>query len=247
MRTRGYGDIGSSQSLARWPCSSRAPAVRPLALLGVTPAAGNASCMSGDVPVLRAPGGEIRPGDWVITCTSAAEARTALATATAVLERLGVRINPTKTRIVRVQHGFEFLGYKIKRGKGLRLPLHKVRTRLRPGGLYAYPTQKSLRHFQDQVRSRTRRKAPVSTEVLIEQLNPVLRGWGHYYKRAHVRKLFHQLDGWVVRRVWAHRSKRWRCRGWLSLSNATLYGELGLVNLVGLIPSIGPHHARTSS
>ena len=37
------------------------------------------------------------------------------------------------------------------------------------------------------------------------------------------------------------------CRGWLSLSNATLYGELGLVNLVGLIPSIGPHHARTSS
>ena len=185
--------------------------------------------------------------DWVITCTSAAEARTALATATAVLERLGVRINPTKTRIVRVQHGFEFLGYKIKRGKGLRLPLHKVRTRLRPGGLYAYPTQKSLRHFKDQVRSRTRRKAPVSTEVLIEQLNPVLRGWGHYYKRAHVRRLFHQLDGWVVRRVWAHRSKRWRCRGWLSLSNATLYGELGLVNLVGLIPSIGPHHARTSS
>ena len=93
--------------------------------------------------------------DWVITCASAAEARTALATATAVLERLGVRINPTKTRIVRVQYGFEFLGYKIKRGKGLRLPLHKIRTRLRPGGLYAYPTQKSLRHFKDQVRSQT--------------------------------------------------------------------------------------------
>ena len=73
------------------------------------------------------------------------------------------------------------------------------------------------------------------------------QGWGHYYKRAHVRKLFHQLDGWVVRRVWAHRYKRWRCRGWKSLPSATLYGELGLVNLVGLIPSIGPHHARTSS
>ena len=117
--------------------------------------------------------------DWVITCTSAAEARTALATATAVLERLGVCINPKKTRIVRVKYGFEFLGYTIKRGKGLRLPPHKIRRRLRPGGLYAYPAQKSLRHFKDQVRSRTRRNTPVTTEELIQQLNPVLRGWGH--------------------------------------------------------------------
>ena len=104
-----------------------------------------------------------------------------LGRSTAVLEQLGVRLNPTKTRIVRVQHGFEFLGYKIKRGKGLRLPRHKIRTRLRPGGLYAYPTPKSLRRFKDLVRSRTQRKAPVPTGVLIQQLNPVLRGWGHYY------------------------------------------------------------------
>ncbi len=103
--------------------------------------------MSGDVHVqfCERPGVRFpRATHRVITCTSAAEARTALATATAVLERLGVRINPTKTRIVHVQHGFEFLGYKIKRGKGLRLPLHRIRTCLRPGGLYAYPTQKSL-------------------------------------------------------------------------------------------------------
>ena len=187
------------------------------------------------------------PDDWVITCTSRAEARTALATATAVLERLGVRINPAKTRIVRVQHGFEFLGYKIKRGQGLRLRSGKIRSAARSGALYAYPAHKSIQRFKDQVRRRTRRPAPVTTEVLIQQLNPVLRGWGHYYKRAHVRRLFNQLDRWVVRRVWAHRHKRWRCPGWQSLPCATLYGELGLVNLVGLIPSIGPHHARTSS
>ncbi len=185
--------------------------------------------------------------DWVITCASAAEARTALATATAVLEQLGVCINPEKTRIVRVKHGFEFLGHKIKRGKGLRLRPSKIRSGARSGALYAYPAQKSIQRFKDQVRSRTRRKAPVTTEVLVQQLNPVLRGWGHYYKRAHVRQLFNQLDRWVVRRVWAHRHKRWRCQGWQSLPCATLYGELGLVNLVGLIPSIGPHHARTSS
>jgi hypothetical protein len=49
--------------------------------------------------------------DWVITCSSVAEARAALEAATRVLEQLGVRLNPRKTRIVRnVQQGFDFLG-----------------------------------------------------------------------------------------------------------------------------------------
>ena len=51
--------------------------------------------------------------DWVITCTSATEARVALEAASRVLKELGVNINPQKTRIVHVRHGFEFLGYKI--------------------------------------------------------------------------------------------------------------------------------------
>lgn len=185
--------------------------------------------------------------DWVVTCSSAAEARAALATATKVLETLGVHIHPAKTRIVHVKHGFEFLGYKIKRGKKLRLSSSKVRSGARSGALYAYPAHRSIKRFKDQVRRRTRRKAPVTTELLIEQLNPVLRGWGHYYKRAHIRRLFHQLDAWIVRRIWSHRHKRWRCAGWKTLPTPTLYGELGLVNLVGLIPSIGPHAQRAFS
>ena len=183
--------------------------------------------------------------DWVLTCKSAAEAHAALATAKKILEKLGVCIHPEKTRIVHIRHGFEFLGYKIKRGKGLRWS--KIRSRTHRGALYAYPSHKSIQRFKDQVRRRTRRKAPIATEELIDQLNPVLRGWGHYYKRAHVRRLFHQLDGWVVRRLWSHRHKRWRCQGWKTLPRPKLYGEMGLVNLVGLIPSIGPYHHRTSS
>jgi hypothetical protein len=70
----------------------------------------------------------------VITCTSATEARVALEAASRVLKELGVNINPQKTRIVHVRHGFEFLGYKIKRGgRPMRLPTSKIRTRARPG------------------------------------------------------------------------------------------------------------------
>jgi group II intron reverse transcriptase/maturase len=184
--------------------------------------------------------------DWVVTCRSAAEARAAVAAALRILNELGVQLHPQKTRIVHVRQGFEFLGYKIKRGGQLRLPPGKIRSGAQSGALYAYPREKSIRHFMDQVRALTRRRVPLRTKELIEELNPVLRGWGHHYKRAHVRKLFHRLDGWIVRRVRSHRCRRWRNGGWRQLPETKLYGEYGLVNLVQLIPSIASRKDESS-
>jgi hypothetical protein len=153
--------------------------------------------------------------------------------------KLGVQINPQKTRIVHVQYGFEFLGYKIKRGsRPMRLPDAKIKSGQKAGALYAIPREKSVRRFKDQIRRLTRRRAPVTTVELIQQINPVLRGWGEHYKRAHVRRLFHQLDRWIVRRLWSHRYRRWRCRGWRWLPEGKLYGEYGLVHLISLVPSL---------
>lgn len=184
--------------------------------------------------------------DWVVTCPSAAEARAAIAAAQRILTELGVQMHPQKTRIVHVRHGFEFLGYKIKRGRQLSLPANKIRSGARSGELYAFPREKSVQRFMDQVRQRTQRRVPLNTEELVDWINPVLRGWGNYFKRAHVRKLFNRLDRWVVRRIWSHRFKRWRCAGWKVLPAAKLYGQLGLVNLVGLIPSIASRSTAPS-
>src|SRR5277367_1962863 len=49
---------------------------------------------------------------------------------------------------------------------------------------------------------------------------------------------FHQLDGWIVRRLWSHRAKRWRNTGWKDYPTKRLLGEFKLVNLVSLIPSL---------
>jgi group II intron reverse transcriptase/maturase len=184
--------------------------------------------------------------DWVITCQSEAEARAAIAAALRILKELGVELHPQKTRIVHVQYGFEFLGYKIKRGKRLKLSEDKIRSTARSGALYAFPREKSIRRFMDQVRALTKRRIPLRTKELIEKLNPILRGWGHYYKKAHVRKLFNRLNRWIVRRLWSHRFKRWRNLGWRLLPESKLYQEYGLVNLVELIPSITPRHYASS-
>jgi hypothetical protein len=56
-----------------------------------------------------------------------------VAAALRILKQLAVVLHPLKTRIVHVQHGFELLGYKIKRRKALRLPASKIRSRVSSG------------------------------------------------------------------------------------------------------------------
>ena len=149
-----------------------------------------------------------------------------------------MELHPQKTRIVHVRYGFEFLGYKIKCGwRKLSLPENKIRSQARQDALYAYPKEKSIRRFMDQVRQRTKRTTPLGTEELIAGLIPLLRGWGEYYKRAHIRKLFQRLDGWIRRRIWSHRYRRWRNAGWKRLPASQLYGEYELVRLLYLLPS----------
>ena len=206
--------------------------------------------------------------DWVVTCRTRAEAVASLQAAANVLGALGVTLHPSKTRIVHVRYGFEFLGYKIKRGeRPLRLRADQIKigirrgdvyaerqgyqvltpfgklgyslkTGIRRGDVYAFPRQKSVDHFKDQIRKLTCRKAPVTTQALIDQINPIIRGWGNYFCKAHVRTLFARLDRWIIRRIHAHRYKRWRCRGYRTLPERKLYGEYGLVRLIALIPSI---------
>jgi group II intron reverse transcriptase/maturase len=177
--------------------------------------------------------------DWVITCKTRRDAERALTSARAVLEgELGLRVHPDKTRIVYVAQGFEFLGYKIKQGE------RRLRYRQAGPDLYAYPRDRTIERFKKRVRQITNRRNPKKLGGLLDELNPVIRGWGNYYRRAHVRRLFHRLDGWILRRIWSWRYKRWRCRGWQKLPRTKLYGELGLVNLLQLIPSMAGYYRQ---
>ena len=176
--------------------------------------------------------------DWLIVCHSRREAEEALASARAVLEgELGLRIHPDKTRIVHITQGFEFLGYKIKQGKGMNYKKGKP-------DLYAYPRDRSIEHFKNRVRQITNRRNPKTLEGLLDELNPVIRGWGMYYRRAHVRRLFNRLSRWIIRRIWSWRYKRWRNIGWKRLPERQLYGEFGLVNLLQLIPSMEDYYRQ---
>jgi RNA-directed DNA polymerase len=184
--------------------------------------------------------------DFVVVCRTRQEAEAALAMAKWFLhDKLKVSLHPEKTRIVHVNDGFEFLGYKVKRGKGLRLAAHKRTRATNALDLYAVPREKSVTRFKDQIRNLTCRRAPVTLREMIEVLNPIIRGWGNYYCKANVRKLFHRLDGWIERRLWSFIAKRWRNAAWRRYPTARLMAEFGLVRLIRLVPGIEFHSHAT--
>ena len=75
---------------------------------------------------------------------------------------------------------------------------------------------------------------------MIEAINPIIRGWGNYYRKAHVRKLFHRLDGWIERRLRSFVAKKWRNAVWRLYPLSRLVQEFGLVRLIYLVPGIKP-------
>src|SRR5206468_7483415 len=91
--------------------------------------------------------------DWVVTCRTRAEANSALAQATKILGKLGVTLNREKTRIVHIAQGFEFLGFKIGRGKGrFKLSRDRITSKLNRQNLYAIPSQTGLKQRVEESR-----------------------------------------------------------------------------------------------
>ena len=147
--------------------------------------------------------------DFVVLCKTRDEAQRALVFAERFLrEELGVTLHPQKTRSVHSRHGFEFLGYKVKQGRGFRLSAQTRRSRANPLNLYAVPREKSVKRFREQIRHLTRRKAPLTLREVIERINPAIRGWGTFYRKAHVHRLFPQLDRWIEPRLYSFLAKR---------------------------------------
>jgi RNA-directed DNA polymerase len=148
-----------------------------------------------------------------------AGAQKALRRTEEVLSELKLRLNPKKTRLVSIQQGVDFLGYRLIAVKG---------------HLNVYISPKVIERFRDEVRKRTRRTAGVSLPVLVDRLNAYLRGWGEYFKRAQASGVLDRLDQWIARRVRAYRAKRWRNTYWRRYPDQYLYGQLGLVRLYAL-------------
>ena len=63
-------------------------------------------------------------------------------------------------------------------------------------GRWRRPTEKAVKKFKAEIKHRTRRQQSKNLETVIASINPVIRGWGNYFKEGTVKKRFEELDGY---------------------------------------------------
>jgi len=171
--------------------------------------------------------------DLVELCRTERDAQEALRRVGLILNRLGLRLHPTKTQIVFVgdgDQGFDFLGFHCR----------KVASRHYRGRRYLlrWPSRQAMQRVRDRIKAITspRHLLPEPVSTIVAQLNPVLQGWGAYFRQGNASQQFRHLDEYVRERVALFVSKKAgrHGRGWTRHTLA-YFRALGVYELAGTV------------
>jgi group II intron reverse transcriptase/maturase len=147
--------------------------------------------------------------DFVVMCKTKSACEQAEKRIRVILERLGLELHPDKTRRVELydgKQGFDFLGCHLhKRLSGRIWEQEKRKLYF----LHRWPSQRSMQRIRQRVKELTPSgRCHADIRDVIAQLNPVLRGWGNYFRTGNAAQRFNQLDTYVWLRLRALRVKR---------------------------------------
>lgn len=114
----------------------------------------------------------------------------------------GLRLSAAKTGVTYVNQGFDFLGWNFRKYRGK---------------LLIKPSLKNVKAFYSKVRDVIRKAMSVPQVVLIQQLNPILRGWAQYHHPVVAKEVFNTLDSRIWWRLvrWTRRLHPRKKRDWI--------------------------------
>jgi hypothetical protein len=177
--------------------------------------------------------------DFVVMCDTTSACEQAEQRVREIFSRLGLELHPEKTRQVdlsRGREGFDFLGCHLR--KRMSGPLWEKRHR-RVYYLQRWPSQRAMQRVRQRVKVLTRRAAcHRDLRDSIAQLNPVLRGWGAYFRTGNAAIKFGQVDdyvSWRLKRLLVKRHGRQLHAGQATQWNPDFFHALGLHRLRGTI------------
>ena len=126
-----------------------------------------------------------------------------------VLAPMGLRLSPEKTRVVHIDHGFDFLGFHIRRMR---------RRGSNKWYVYTLPAKKAIASIRQRVKTMTYRNTlHQDPGYLMDYLGRVLRGWANYFRYAVAKATFAAIDSYTWERITAWLRKKHRRLGWPEL------------------------------
>jgi group II intron reverse transcriptase/maturase len=147
--------------------------------------------------------------DFVVINRTKAQCEQAESRIRVILERLGLELHPEKTRRVELyngKQGFDFLGCHLRKRMSGQV---WERSRERLYFLHRWPSQRAMKRVRQRVKELTPRgRCHADLRAVIAALNPVLRGWGNYFRTGNAARKFIKLDTYVWRRLIGLRLKR---------------------------------------
>lgn len=117
------------------------------------------------------------------------------------LAERGLWLSPTKTKITHVTDGFDFLGWNVRWTRE---------------GFMVRPSKKNRLAHYDKLRQVVYRLRASKQDVVVAQLNQIIRGWARYHTPVAVSKTFKKMDHLLWGKLWAwakrrhpNKGKRW--------------------------------------
>ena len=137
--------------------------------------------------------------DLVVMCGRQTYAQAALAALQQELGALGLTLHPDKTRVVDLHQGCEgfiFLGCAIRKRRSIQR---------NPRAYYVQrrPSPRAMKRIRQRVHELTDARHSGAKDVrdIITTLNPVLRGWGNYFRTGNADHEFNRIDTYVHQRI----------------------------------------------
>ncbi len=171
--------------------------------------------------------------DFVVLCPTSERAEQARSLAERTLGPLGLQLHSDKTRIVCVKdggQGFEFLGFHHR--------MVESRTRRGRYWMHKWPSPRAMASIRGKVRTLTApRQIGLPLDDVVGQLNPVLRGWGAYFRQGNSSAKFSAIDHYVHERMAILASRKHRRSGfnWQDRYTWSWLGGLGIHRLEGTV------------
>jgi RNA-directed DNA polymerase len=180
--------------------------------------------------------------DFVVICNSARQATEAQQQAAAVLADFGLSLSAEKTRIVELttgKDGFDFLGFHLR-----KIESWKWRGRWY---LQRWPSTRAMNSIRAKIRALTdRRYVTLPIHEVVARLNPVIRGWGNYFRAGNSARKFHQIDSYLHERLAILTANKHQKSGrrWATDYDAAWFDRLGVHTLGGTVRYGSAHALR---